>query len=144
MISKFHVLPQGLVTIFFLSLYSKKPQGRNLKCQIATQHFSKIVLYQCLDLIRHNIGTHLKHNEYIFDITISFCHNLYLSATLKQFLTEFAAPYNLLHQVYMSIPGRIPTCDLIGRLFLGKDCKECVDWSVILRVKIVANLNMNV
>jgi hypothetical protein len=22
-------------------------------------------------------------------------------------------------------------CDLIGRLFLGKDCKECVDWSVI-------------
>jgi hypothetical protein len=79
----------------------------------------------------------LKHNKYIFDIPIPFCHNLYLSATLKQFLTEFAARYNLLHHVYMSIPGRIPTCDLIGRLFLGKDCKECVDWSVILRIKIV-------
>jgi hypothetical protein len=54
-------------------------------------------LYRCLDLIRHNIGTHLKHNKYIFDIPIPFCHNLYLSATLKQFLTEFAARYNLLH-----------------------------------------------
>ena len=28
--------------------------------------------------------------------------------------------------------GWISTCGLIGRLFLGKDCKECVDWSVIL------------
>jgi hypothetical protein len=109
---------QGLVTIFF-SLYSKKPQGRNLKCQIAIQHFFKIVLYRCLDLIRHNIGTHLKHNKYIFDIPIPFCHNLYLSATLKQFLTEFEARYNCLHHVYLSIPGRIPTRDLIGWLFLG-------------------------
>jgi hypothetical protein len=65
---------------------------------IAIQHFFKIVLYRCLDLIRHNIGTHLKHNKYIVDIPIPFCHNLYLSATLKQCLTEFAAPYNLLHQ----------------------------------------------
>ena len=76
-------------------------------------------MYRCLDLIRHNIGTHLKHNKYIFDIPIPFCHDLYLSATLKQFLTEFAARYNLLRHVYMSIPGRILTCDLIGRLFLG-------------------------
>jgi hypothetical protein len=53
----------------------------------------------------------------MFDIPIPFCHNLYLSATLKQFLTEFAARYNLLHHVYMSIPGRTPTCDLIARLF---------------------------
>ena len=81
------------------SIYSKKPQGRNLKCQIAIQHFFKIVLYRCLDLIRHNIGTHLKHNKYIFDIPIPFCHDLYLSATLKQFLTEFAARYNLLRHV---------------------------------------------
>ena len=67
--------PQGLVTIFFLSLdYSKKPQGRNLKCQIFIQQFFKIVLYWCLDLIRHNISTHLKHNKYIFDISIPFCH----------------------------------------------------------------------
>ena len=77
----------------------------------------KIVLYRCLDLIRHNIGTYLKHKKYMFDIPIPFCHNLYLSATLKQFLTEFAARYNLLHHVYMSIPVRIPTCNLIGRLF---------------------------
>ena len=74
-------------------------------------------MYWCLDLIRHNIGTHLKHNKYIFDIPIPFCHNLYLSATLKQFLAEFAIAGTLLHHVYMSIRGRIPTCDLIGRLF---------------------------
>jgi hypothetical protein len=39
----------------------------NLKCQIFIQHFFKIVLYWCLDLIRHNIGTKLKLNKYIFD-----------------------------------------------------------------------------
>ena len=44
----------------------------------------KIDLYWCLDLIRHNIGTKLKLNKYIFDISIPFCHHLYLSATLKQ------------------------------------------------------------
>jgi hypothetical protein len=49
----------------------------------------KIVLYWCLDLIRHNIGTHLKLHKYIFDISIPFCHYLYLSATLKQCFTEF-------------------------------------------------------
>jgi hypothetical protein len=47
-------------------------------------------LYWCLDLIRHNIGTKLKLNKYIFDISIPFCHHLYLSATLKQYFTEFA------------------------------------------------------
>jgi hypothetical protein len=34
----------------------------------------KIVLYWCLDLIRHTIGTHLKINKYICDISIPFCH----------------------------------------------------------------------
>jgi hypothetical protein len=43
-----------------------------------------------LDLIRHNIGTKLKLNKYIFDISIPFCHHLHLSATLKQYFTEFA------------------------------------------------------
>ena len=63
-----HKHHRGLLR-FFLSLdYSKKPQGRNLKCQI---------------FIQHNIGTHLKPNKYIFDISIPFCHHLYLSATLK-------------------------------------------------------------
>ena len=112
---------RGLLRFFF-SLYSIKPQGRNLKCQIAIQHFFKIVLYRCLDLIRHNIDTHLKHNKYIFDIPIPFCHDLYLSATLKQFLTEFAARYNCLHHVYMSIPGRIPTCDLILWSVIFRQC----------------------
>ena len=84
---------KGACYYFFLSLnYSKKPQGRNLRCQIFIQHFFKIVLHWCLDLIRHHVGTPLKHNKYIFDIPIPFCHNLYLhvSATFKQFLTEFA------------------------------------------------------
>ena len=79
----------------------------------------KIVLYWCLDLIRHIIGTHLKHNKYNFDISIPFCHHLYLSATLKQYFTEFAESSTVFHHVYMSVRGRIPTCDLIGRLFLG-------------------------
>ena len=48
------------------------------------------VLYWCLELTRHNIGTPLKYNKYIFDIPISFCHNPYLSATFKQWFTEFA------------------------------------------------------
>ena len=120
------ITPQGLVTIFFYpSTALKKTQGRNLKCQIFIKHFFKIVLYWCLDLIRHNIVTHLKHNKYIFDISIPFCHHLYLSATLKQCFTEFAAlgyvfhPVYVLHHVYMSVRGRISTCDLIGRLFLG-------------------------
>jgi hypothetical protein len=78
----------------------------------------KIVLHWCLDLIRHNIGTHLIHNKYIFDISIPFCHHLNLSATLKQCFTEFAVSGNVSHHVYMSVRGRIPTCDLIGRLFL--------------------------
>jgi hypothetical protein len=88
-------------------------------CQIFIQHFFKIVLHRCLDLIRHNIGTHLKHNKYIFDISIPFCHHLYLSATLKQCFTEFVVSVNVIHHVYMSVPGRIPMCDLIGRLFLA-------------------------
>jgi hypothetical protein len=46
------------------------------------------VLNWCLDLIRHNIGTKLKLNKYIFDISIPFCHHLYLSATLKPKLCE--------------------------------------------------------
>jgi hypothetical protein len=83
------------------------------------QHFFKIVLYWCLDLIYHNIGTHLKHNKYIFDISIPFCHHLYLSATLKQCFTEFVVSVNVMHHVYMSVPGRIPMCDLIGQLFLA-------------------------
>jgi hypothetical protein len=36
-----------------------------------------------MDLIHHNIGTPLKHNKYIFDIPIPFCHNLYLCNVLQ-------------------------------------------------------------
>jgi hypothetical protein len=209
------VCAQGFVTIFFITLLLLKnhnlAQGRNLKCQIFIQHFFKIVLYWCLDLIRHNIGTHLKHNKYIFDIPIPFCHNFYLSATLgtdhltwrggygflfrseiffrttqelkyyyflshkvqiffpefnirlydknsesdyyffpppkseiffsnignqnifleknhnppfklngrslKAIFNRICNCWNILHHVYMSIWGRIPACDLIGRLF---------------------------
>jgi hypothetical protein len=64
-------------------------------------------LYWCIDLIRHNIGTPLKHNKYIFDIPIPFCHNLYLSAAYKQFLTEFAGSETDDHIVYMREHTRI-------------------------------------
>jgi hypothetical protein len=90
---------RGLLRFFLIPL--KKPQGRNLKCQIFIQHFFKIVLYWCLDLICHNIGTYLKHNKYMFDIPNPFCHNLYLSATFKQFLTEFDGTETVDHIIYM-------------------------------------------
>jgi hypothetical protein len=97
-------------------------------------------LYWCLDLIRHNIGTHLKHNKYIFDISIPFCHHLYLSATLKQCFTEFAAPGYVFHHDYMSEQGRIPRCDLIGRLLLGSGLK-IKTFFAILTLKITDNSN---
>jgi hypothetical protein len=71
-VAAFSYMCTGACYEFFLSLdYSKNPQGRNLKCPIFIQHFFKIVLYWCLDLIRHNIGTPLKHNKYIFDSFLS-------------------------------------------------------------------------
>ena len=94
----------------------KKPQGRNLKCQIFIQHFFKIVLLWCLDLIRHNIDTDLKHNKYIFDISITFCHHLYLSATLKQCFTEFAVSSNVFHHVYMQSEIPLPSDGFFFRL----------------------------
>jgi len=55
-----------------------------------TTLFQNSFVLVSLDLICHNIGTKLKLNKYIFDISIPFCHHLYLSATLKQYFTEFA------------------------------------------------------
>jgi hypothetical protein len=91
-------------------------------CQIFIQHFFKIVLHWCWDLIRHYIGTHLKLNKYIFDISIPFCHHLYLSATLKQCFTEFA--------VYGNVD--LPSC-----LHVSTRPNSYVrfDWSVIFRVR---------
>ena len=99
-----------LLQFFFIPrLTTLKPQGRNLKCKIFIRHFFKIVLYWCLDLIRHNIGTPLKHNKYISDIPIPFCHHLYLSATFKQCFTEFAGNITSFYVVYMWKPDQIPT-----------------------------------
>ena len=93
---------------------------KNLTCQIFIQHFFKIVLYWCLDLIRHNIGTPLKHNKYIFYIPIPFCHYLYLSATFKQCFTEFAGHETVRYVVYMWVPYQIPTKTFNDRqLFCG-------------------------
>ena len=114
---------RGLLRFLYPSTTLKKTQGRNLTCQIFIQHFFKIVLYWCPDLIRHNIGTHLKLNKYIFDISIPFCHHLYLSANLKQCCTEFAVCRTTFHHVDMSVQGRIPMCDFTGRLFLGSGVK---------------------
>ena len=94
------VVVQGLVTIFFIPRQTTVKTTRE-ECQIFIQHFFKIVLYWCLDLICHNIGTYLKHNKYMFDIPNPFCHNLYLSATFKQFLTEFDGTETVDHIVYM-------------------------------------------
>ena len=65
---------RGLLRFFLNPSNTLKiSQGRNLECQIFIQHIFKIFLYWCFDLIRHNIGTQLKLNKYIFDISIPFC-----------------------------------------------------------------------
>jgi hypothetical protein len=79
----------------------------------------------------------------IFDIPILFCHHLYLSATLKQSFTEFAVVENVFHAVYMSVPGRIPTCDLIGGLFLGTGLKINIFFA-ILTLKNFVKRNRNI
>ena len=122
MYSSIYTVHRGLLQKKIIPRLLLKKTTRE-ECQIFIQNFFKIVLYWCFDLIRHNIGTHLKHNKYIFDISIPFCLRLYLSATLKQCFTEFAVSGNVFHHVYMSVRGRIPTCDLIGRLFLGSGLK---------------------
>ena len=68
------VVVQGLVMIFFIPRQTTVKTTRE-ECQIFIQHIFKIVLYWFLDLIRHNVGTPLKHNKYIFDIPIPFHHN---------------------------------------------------------------------
>ena len=98
--NEFLIWPQGLVAIFFIPRLTTLKTTRE-ECQIFIQRFFKIVLYWCLDLICRNVGTPLKLNKYIFDIHIPFCYNLYLSATFKQFLTEFAGFEILFHVVYM-------------------------------------------
>ena len=90
---------EGLVTIFCSPSTTLKTTRE--ESQIFIQHFFKIVLHWCLDLICHNVGTPLKHNKYIFYIPLPFCHNLYPSATLKQFLTEFAGFVIIFHVAYM-------------------------------------------
>ena len=117
------LMHRGLLR-FFLSLdYSKNTTKEESQMSNFHTTLQKIVLYWCLGLIRHNIGTHLKLNKYIFDISIPLCHHLYLSATLKQCFTEFAVCRTTFHHVDMSVRGRIPTCDLIDRLFLGSGLK---------------------
>jgi hypothetical protein len=81
---------RDLLRFFFLFPSTLKTTREESKMSNFHTTLFKIVLYWCLDLIRHNIGTKLKLNKYIFDISIPFCHHLSLSATLKQYFTEFA------------------------------------------------------
>ena len=69
---------------FYPSTTIKNHRGGISNVKISYNTFFKIVVYWWRDLIRHNIGTPLKHDKYIFDIPIPLCHHLYLSATLKQ------------------------------------------------------------
>ena len=96
---KMQTKTQGLVTIFFIPRLTTVKTTRE-ESQMSNFHTTPF-WYRGLDLIRHNIGTSLKHNKYIFDIPIPFCHNLYQSATFKQFWTEFACFEILFHVVYM-------------------------------------------
>jgi hypothetical protein len=95
----------------FLRIHFQKPHQIQITINYEYRkgHTVIVVLYWCLDLIRHNIVTKLKLNKYIFYISIPFCHHLYLSATLKQCFTEFAVCRITFHHVDMSVRGRIPT-----------------------------------
>jgi hypothetical protein len=109
------VRSQGLVTNF---VYPSADNSKNQKGRISNDEFSynlffKIVLYWCLDMIRHTIDTPLKHNKYSYDIPIPFCHHLYLSATFKQCFTESAG----FHVVKMLNPDQIPTCYMCQKSF---------------------------
>jgi hypothetical protein len=92
---KSHAVHRRLLRFFFIPRLLYKTTRE--ESQMSNYHTTlfKIVLYWCLDLIRHNIDTHLKYNKYIFDISIPFCHHFYLSATLKQCFTEFAVSSNV-------------------------------------------------
>ena len=115
---------QGLVTVFFYpSTTLKTHKGVISNVKFSYNIFFKIVLYWCLDLMRHNIGIHLKLNKYIFDISIPFCYHLYLSATLKQCFTEFAVSRTTFHHVDMSVRSYVR-----------------FEWSVIFRVRIAKNV----
>jgi hypothetical protein len=61
--------------------------------------------------------------------------HLYLSATLKQCFTEFAICRTTFHHVDMSVRGRIPTCDFIGRLFLGSGLKINTFFAILTLLK---------
>ena len=110
-----------LLRFFPPSSTLKRPQERNLKCHIFIQHFFKIILYWCLDLIRHNIGTQLKLNKYIFDISIPFCLHLQLKAMLRNLLI---CPPSCLHVSKRSIS------------YVG------FDWLFIFRVRIAKNVDL--
>jgi hypothetical protein len=71
-----------------------------------TSLFQNSGIMTCLDLIHHNI-----------DISIPFCHHLYLSATFKPCFTWFAGNETSVHTVYRWTQHQIPTCDLIGQWF---------------------------
>ena len=91
----FEMLMPNLTTgfkhrVFFIPRLTTLKTTRE-KSQIFIQHFFKIVLYWCLGLIRHNIGIPLKHNKYIFDIPIPFCHHLYLSTSQNLQATSLAS-----------------------------------------------------
>jgi hypothetical protein len=59
--------------------------------------------------------THLKLNKCIFDISIPFCHHLYLSATLKQCFTEFAVYSTTFHHVqHLICKSDLPIWSLIN------------------------------
>jgi hypothetical protein len=61
------------------------------------------------------MGTNIMANQVKTPIQNYFEKVLYEN----QCFTEFPVSGNVFHHVYMSVRGRMPTCDLIGRLFLG-------------------------
>ena len=74
--SSSQVGPQGLVTILIFFPSTLKTTREESKLSNFHTPLFKIVLYWCPDNIRHTIGTKLKLNKYIFDISIPFCHHL--------------------------------------------------------------------
>jgi hypothetical protein len=98
---------QGLVTIFFLSF-----DWQLLK---TTREESKMSNFHTT-LFQNSIVLMSWHDSpYIFDIPIPFFHNLYLSATFKQFITEFAVFEIPFHVVYMRSDWLVELINQIAR-----------------------------
>jgi len=100
------VVAQGLVSKQFSPSTDISKKTKREESPMSNFHTS--LFPNTIYLIHHNIGIILKHNKYIFDISIPFWHHLYLSATFKPCFTWFAGNETSVHTVSRWTQHQIP------------------------------------